>query len=54
MPALRYRSRTYKRTFRKTPGGKTVPTIKRRNLKSTTVLNVVNSYTESPEEDPTR
>ncbi len=24
MPALRYRSRTYKRTFRRTPGGKTV------------------------------
>ena len=34
MPALRYRSRTYKRTFRRTPGGKTVLHYKKKKPKT--------------------
>ena len=30
MPALRYRSRSYKRTFKKTPGGRTVLRYKKK------------------------
>ncbi len=30
MPALRYRSRSYKRTFKRTPGGKTVLQYKKK------------------------
>ena len=33
MPQLRYRSRSYRRTFKKTPGGKTVLHYKKNQIK---------------------
>ncbi len=39
MPQLRYRSRSYKRTFKKTPGGKTVLHYKKKKPSKHTCAN---------------
>lgn len=46
MPANRYRSRSYKRVYKNTPGGENVLRYKKKNHLSMFVLNVVNYYME--------
>lgn len=52
MPESRYRSRSYKRINKKTPGGQSVLRYKKKkNQVSIYVLNVVQFYMEFQEED---
>ena len=48
MPELRYRSRSYKRIFKKTPGGRTVIHYRRKNHQSMSVPDVENHYMVFP------
>ena len=54
MPELRYRSRSYKRTFRRTPEEKQYSTTRRKNHQNMFVQNAANSFMQYQGEDHTK